>query len=392
MIFIGIDVAKSKHDCCILGVGGEVLKDSFTFANNRRGFDELFSAIQSATQWKQDNEVRVGLEATGHYSTNLEAFIRDSGIEPIILNPLSVNLFRKSQTLRKTKTDKVDARYIAAMLMTLDSSPRTPISYHIEELKVLTRNRSRLVGYRSKLRLSLNRLLDVVFPELSSVVWSCNQKSVYGLLLELPNTKAISGCRIDRLTNILKVASHGKYSRERALIIRQTAADSIGSGSPAMAFEIQQTVRLIQNTQDEIELLDKQIAVLIKATRTPLLTVPGIGCTLAAIILSEIGDITRFETPAQLLAFAGMEPSAYQSGNFNANNTPMVKRGSTYLRWAILQAARLVAMRDKTFKDFLNKKRNEGKHFNVALSHVGKKLIRVIFHMLLTDREFVPQT
>jgi len=393
MVFIGIDVAKNKHDCCILGIGGEVLKDSFTFANNRSGFDELFTAIQSAMQGKQDNEVRVGLEATGHYSTNLVAFIRGSGIEPIILNPLSVNLFRKSQTLRKTKTDKVDARYIAAMLMTLNPSlPRTPISYHIEELKVLTRNRSRLVGYCAKLKLSLTRLLDVVFPELPSIVWSRNQKSVHGLLLELPNARSIANCRIDRLTNILKDASHGRYGRERALVIRKAASDSIGSHSPAMAFEIQQTIRLIQNAQAEIKLLDKQIAIFIKSTKTPLLSVPGIGNTLAAIILSEIGDIRRFETPAQLLAFAGMEPSAYQSGNFNANNTPMVKRGSTYLRWAVLQAARLVAMRDKTFKAFLKKKRNEGKHYNVALSHVGKKLIRVIFHMLLTDRVFIPQT
>lgn len=392
MIFIGIDVAKSKHDCCILGTGGEILKDSFTFANNRIGFEELFTAIQSAIQGNQDSEVRVGLEATGHYSTNLVAFIRDSGIEPIILNPLSVNLFRKSQTLRKTKTDKVDARYIAAMLMSLDSSPRTPISYHIEELKVLTRNRSRLVGYRAKLKLSFTRLLDVVFPELPGIVWSRNQKSVQALLLELPNTEAITSCRIDRLTNVLNGASHGRYGRERAIAIRKAASDSIGSNSPAMAFEIQQTIRLIKNTQEEIGLLDKQIAILIKSTHTPLLTIPGIGCTLAAIILSEIGDISRFETPSQLLAFAGMEPSSYQSGNFNANNTPMVKRGSTYLRWAILQAARLVAMRDKTFKDFLKKKRSEGKHFNVALSHVGKKLIRVIFHMLLTDREFIPQT
>ena len=392
MIFIGIDVAKNKHDCCILGIGGEVLKDSFTFANNRSGFDELFTAIQSSMQGKQDNEVRVGLEATGHYSTNLVAFIRDSGIEPIILNPLSVNLFRKSQTLRKTKTDKVDARFIAAMLMTLNPSPRTPISYHIEELKVLTRNRSRLVGYCAKLKLSLTRLLDVVFPELPGIVWSRNQKSVHGLLLELPNARTIANCRIDRLTNIIKDASHGRYSRDKALIIRQTAAESIGSDSPAMAFEIQQTIRLIQNAQAEIKLLDKQIAIFIKSTKTPLLSVPGIGNTLAAIILSEIGDIHRFETPAQLLAFAGMEPSTYQSGNFNANNTPMVKRGSTYLRWAVLQAARLVAMRDKTFKDFLKKKRNEGKHYNVALSHVGKKLIRVIFHMLITDRVFVPQT
>lgn len=392
MIYVGIDVAKEKHDCCILGPDGELMSDSFTFANNRQGFEELLSAIHKAMQGKSSDEVRAGLESTGHYGTNLVAFLRSSGFEPVVLNPLSVNLFRKSQTLRKTKTDKTDARFIAAMLLTSDASPHASVSYHIEELKVLTRSRARLIGHRSNLRLSLTRLLDVVFPELATIVWSTNQKSVCQLLLELPNPQAIAHCRIDRLTNILSAASRGRYGREKALQIRQTAANSIGSNSPAMAFELQQTIRLIQNVQIELDLLNSRIAAVVDTVQTPLMTIPGIGHTLAAVILAEIGTIERFQTPAQLLAFAGLEPSTFQSGNFSASQTPMVKRGSTYLRWAVLQAARLVAMRDKTFRDYLLKKRQEGKHFNVALSHVGKKLIRVIFHMLQTNRAFVPQT
>lgn len=392
MIYVGIDVAKAKHDCCILGPDGEVLRDSFTFANNRKGFNELLAAIHKALQEKSQDEVRAGLESTGHYSTNLVAFLRSNGYEPVVLNPLSVNLFRKSQTLRKTKTDKADARFIAAMLLTSDASPHASVSYHIEELKVLTRNRSRLVEHRSRLKISLNRLLDTIFPELPALVWSRNQKSIHRLLLELPNPQAIARCRIDRLTNILSEGSHGKYGREKALAIRQAAVDSIGSNSPAMALELQQTIRLIQNIQSEIDWLDGQIAQAVEACQSPLLTIPGIGFTLAGIILAEIGSVERFRTPAQLLAFAGMEPSTFQSGKFNARQTPMVKRGSTYLRWAILQAARLVAMRDRTFRDYLLKKRREGKHFNVALSHVGKKLVRVIFHMLQTNRAFLPQT
>lgn len=391
MIYVGIDVAKEKHDCCILGPNSEILKDSFTFANSKKGFEELITSILTVVPKRKFEEVRVGLESTGHYSTNLVAFIRGNGIEPVIFNPLSVNLFRKSQTLRKTKTDKTDARFIASMLMASDTNPHANVSYHIEELKALTRNRSRMVGYRSKLKISLNRLLDVVFPELASLVWSTNQKSVYSLLLELPNPQTIARCRIDRLTNILQAGSHGHYRREKALLIRQAATDSIGSNSPSLAFELQQTIRLIQNVQTELELLNEQIAVLVDASQTPLLTIPGIGHVLAGIILAEIGAVHRFATPAQLLAFAGMEPSAYQSGKFNASHTPMVKRGSTYLRWAIMQAARLVAMRDKTFADYLKKKRQEGKHFNVALSHVGKKLIRVIFYLLQNNRAFIPQ-
>jgi len=185
MIYVGIDIAKNKHDCCILGMEGQILFDSFTFPNSKSGFQELTSSIQACLQKANEKEVRVGLEATGHYSTNLVAFLRNSGIEPVLFNPLSTNLFRKSQTLRKTKTDKVDARCIASMLRSANSAPHVSVSYHTDELKALTRSRYRLIGYRSKLKISLNRLLDIVFPELAGLVWSTTQKSVYALLLEL---------------------------------------------------------------------------------------------------------------------------------------------------------------------------------------------------------------
>ncbi len=391
MICVGIDVAKDKHDCCILNSDGEIVKDVFTFPNTSDGFEMLYRAITDVIPAANFQHVRIGLEATGHYSVNLVAFIRSRGLEPVVFNPLAINLFRKAQTLRKTKTDKTDARFIAAMLLSQPSSPCAPVSYHISELKVLTRSRSRLVSQRSRLKISLSRLLDVIFPELSSIVWSRNQKSVHALLLELPNPAAIAACHLTRLINILVRGSHGRYGRSKAIGLKALAARSIGSNSPAMAFELQQTIRLILNTQQEIDLLDRQIRAAVDALASPLLTIPGISHTLAAIILAEIGDIARFDSPSKLLAFAGMEPSTYQSGKFNASNTPMVKRGSTYLRWALLQAARLVAMRDKCFRDFLLKKRAEGKHFNVALTHVGKKLVRVIFHMLESGSAFVPQ-
>lgn len=391
MIYVGIDVAKSKHDCCILNSGGEIVKDVFTFPNTADGFDMFYRVITDVIPAADFQYVRIGLEATGHYSINLVAFIRSLGLEPVVFNPLAINLFRKAQTLRKTKTDKTDARFIAAMLLLQPSSPCVPVSYHISELKVLTRSRSRLVSQRSRLKTSLSRLLDVIFPELSDIVWSCNQKSVYTLLLELPNPAFIAACHLTRLTNILLKSSHGRYSRSKAIELKALAARSIGSNSTAMAFELQQTVRLILNVQQEINLLDQQIKLSVDNLASPLLTIPGISHTLAAIIIAEIGDVAHFDSPSKLLAFAGMEPSTYQSGKFNAFHTPMVKRGSTYLRWALLQAARLVAIRDKCFHDFLLKKRAEGKHFNVALTHVGKKLVRVIFHMLETGSAFVPQ-
>lgn len=391
MLFVGIDVAKSKHDCCIINSDGVIYTDSLRIANSKNGFEILYSAILSALDSKDLSNVKIGLESTGHYSTNITNYLYSKGFQVHILNPLATNLFRKAGTLRKTKTDKTDAKVIATMLFTDESKSYSPVSYQISELKSLTRHRYRMIGYRSKLKLSVTRLIDIVFPELPDIFWSIHQNSSYSLLMELPTPKDIRDCHLTKLTNLIYKASHGRYGREKANALRELAFNSIGSSNRSTAFELQQTIRLIQSVQSEIDALDKQIKTIVEELDTPLLTIPGIGYTLAAIMLAEIGDIERFSTPAKLLAFAGMEPSTYQSGNYNASNTPMVKRGSTYLRWAVMQAARLVSMRDTTFATYMAKKRSEGKHFNVARSHVGKKLLRVIFYLLKNNTAFVPQ-
>lgn len=391
MLFVGIDVAKSKHDCCIIDSDGVIHTDSLRIVNSKKGFESLYAAIISILGSKDLDNVKIGLESTGHYSTNIKNYLFSKGFQVHILNPLATNLFRKAGTLRKTKTDKTDAKVIATMLFTDESKSYSPVSYQVSELKSLTRHRYRMIGYRSKLKMSVTRLIDIVFPELPDYVWSIHQNSSYSLLLELPTPKDICDCHLTKLTNLINKASHGKYDKEKAVSLKEVAHNSIGTSSRSTSFELQQTIRLIQSVQSEIDALDKQIKIIVKELDTPLITIPGIGYTLAAIILAEIGDINYFSTPAKLLAFAGMEPSTYQSGNYNSSRTPMVKRGSTYLRWAVMQAARLVSMRDATFAAYMAKKRSEGKHFNVARSHVGKKLLRVIFYLLKNNTAFIPQ-
>lgn len=391
MLFVGIDVAKSKHDCCIIDSDGVIITDSLRISNTKEGFDTLYTSIISALDSSDFSNVKIGLESTGHYSTNITNYLYSKGFSITVLNPLVTNAFRKAGTLRKTKTDKCDAKVIATMLFSDESKSYSPSSYQIQELKSLTRHRYRMIGYRSKLKLSVTRLIDIIFPELPDFVWSIHQASSYQLLLGLPSPEVISTCHLTHLINVLSKASRGKYGREKALQLRELAANSIGSSNRSLTFELQQTIRLIQAVQSEIDTLDKQIKLVVDELNTPLITIPGIGYTIAAIILAEIGDINNFSSPAKLLAFAGMEPSTYQSGKYNASKTPMVKRGSTYLRWAIMQAARLVSMRDSTFATYMAKKRSEGKHFNVAQSHVGKKLIRVIYSLLKNNTAFVPQ-
>lgn len=384
MIYIGIDVAKSKHDCFIVDSNGVVIQDNFTFENSLKGFNLFLSKVPNVDRQK----MKVGLESTGHYSNNLIDFLLRENFPVTLFNPLSTNLYRKAQTLRKTKTDTVDARIIAKMLFTDECNSYSPISYHYQELKSLTRHRHRLVNYRSKLKISVSRLVDIAFPELPSLVWSIHQKSAYALLLEAATTDDIASLHLTKLVNLLKKNSKGKYGREKALAIREAAIHSIGSNRSAFAFELKQTIRLIMSVQEELTLLDKQLKTLMDEMSSPIVTIPGISFRLGSIILAEIGDITKFSSPAKLLAFAGLDPSTHQSGNYYASNARMVKRGSKYLRWALLQAARLVSMRVPEFNEYLHKKQNEGKHYNVALSHTAKKLIRVIFSLLVNNQSF----
>lgn len=389
MIYVGIDVAKDKHDCCILREGGETLT-TFTFSNDKQGFEKLMAEICKFSSASDLSDARIGLESTGHYSINIQNYLLQKRLCVKIYNPLQVNLLRKAQSLRKTKTDKSDSKFLALMLSSDDSKSHSLSVLAISELRILTRNRHRLVGMRTKLKISLSRLITVIFPELPSVVWSANQKSCYAMLLEFPTAKDIANANIIRLTNVLSANSKGKYGREKALQIRELARNSIGLDSRAAGFELRQTIRLIQGLQDEIDILEKEIKAIMKEIASPVLSITGIGYVLGAILVSEIGNIENFQNPGKLLAFAGLEPSQYQSGQYNARKTPMVKRGSTYLRWAFMQAARLVAYRDGTFAAYLEKKLSEGKHFFTALNHVAKKLVRVVFHLMKTGQNFEP--
>jgi transposase len=392
MLYVGIDVSKHKHDCFITNADGEALTDVFAIPNSREGFEELHRRIKSHQRRPSQENTKVGLEATGHYSDNIIGFLRKIGLPPIILNPLRVNLYRKSESLRKTKTDKSDARFIAWMLIVKDPEPHLPSSYHSEELKSLTRHRHRMVKTRSMFKVSYDRLRSIVFPELEGFIKGPVSVTELMLLLELPTAKAIAECHLTRLATLAKTYSHGRRGKEWAKDLKELAKNSIGQHSPAKALEIQQTISQIMSFTNEIDVIDAEIKRLVNESGTSIMTIPGIGYTLAAIILAEVGDIARFATPEKLQAFAGLDPTTYQSGQFTGACNRMVKRGSTYLRWALLQAARLISRFDTTFGEYLSRKIDDGKHYNSAMGHVAKKLIRVIFKLMNTGEAYVART
>ena len=393
MICVGIDVAKDKHDCFILSSEGEVLADVFTIPNNAEGFDTLLKTIHRCS--RPEDKIKVGLEATGHYRYNILGFLLDKGMPTYVINPLLTNLFRKSTSLRRTKTDRIDARTIATMLMSdMDLKSYTDTAYHNEELKSLTRYRFDKVRERAKLKQSVSRLVTILFPELEKLVPSLHTASVYALLSELPGAKQISNVHLVHLKSLLQGASKGRYGRDMATEIRDAARHSVGSVMPAKSLELQHTIRLIRELDAEIDDIEAAIQAMMNELQSPITTIPGIGVRMGAMILAEIGDFSRFDSPDKILAYAGMSPSTYQSGKLSLSGaySHMEKRGSRYLRYALYNATKYVCLWDPTFAAYLAKKRAEGKHYNVAISHTAKKLVRLIYAMEKSGQPYCSAT
>ena len=391
MILVGIDVSKDKHDCFIMNSDGEILFDSFTILNNSNGFENLYQKVLSVET--DFSKIKVGLEATGHYSYNILGFLLDKGLPTYVINPLLSNLYRKSLSLRQTKTDKIDSRMIAYMLVSdVDIQPYSVTSYHNEELKSLTRYRFTKVQERAKLKTSIARLVNILFPELEDMFSSLHIATVYALLREFPGATHIASAHLTRLSNLLASASKGRFGKATAINLKNAAKHSIASSMPAKSLELRHTIQLIDELNSEISEIETEIQKLMDELNSSILTIPGIGYDMGAMILAEIGDLNKFDSPDKILAYAGLSPTTYQSGYFDSSHSKMEKRGSKYLRYALFNATKYVCIWDPTFKEYLAKKRAEGKHYYVALSHAAKKLVRLIYALEKSHTPCMPKT
>lgn len=382
MIVVGIDVSKNKHDIAILNSGGEILLKHLRIPNNREGFNKLQLILSNFIK-DSSEDLRIALEDTGHYSFNIITYLRKCDYQVFSYNPLLIKEFAKSNSLRKTKTDKKDAMTIAQKLLTDFAPERFVADQSIQDLKYLTRHRYRMIKKQSDLKVQYTKVLDLMFPELALAIkgYSTHNQSTYELFKKYPNPQKIQRARLSSIINI------NGMKAETATIIHKLSNDTIGTSSEALEFELLQTIHLIEEFKRILEKIDKKIGILMDQIDSKILSIPGISYGLGSVILAEIRNINNFKNPSQLLAFAGLEPSIYQSGQMD-NEGKMVKRGSSHLRSALIKAARLVARWSPVFSNYLSKKISQGKHYNVAVSHVAKKLVRIIFYLLKTNTSF----
>ena len=382
MVYIGIDIAKFKHFASVVSSDGKVIVKPFPFENSRQGFMKLVEEIENF------QDCLIGLESTGHYAENLIQFLYERNYSVAVINPIQTDSLRDSN-IRKTKTDKIDTMLIVQCLMLKKYSLVSSKNIDLIKLRRLSRFRLEMVQQQTRIKTQLTACLDIVFPELVRFFkGNLHLKAAYALLEKYSSAKTIRSARIDGLTNLLYNNSHGRYSQERAIELKNLAKESVGLDNPAIELQIQCLIKQLRLYQKQIKDIDIGIMTLMEIINSPILTIPGVGYILGAMIISEIDDIKKFSNPSKLLAFSGLDPVVKQSGNFQAEHMKISKRGSTYLRYAIYRVAFLIIYNNETFHNYYISKRAQGKTHRVALGHVCNKLVRIIFKILTDDISF----
>jgi transposase len=387
MFYVGIDIGKTNHEAAILDDSGNLvglaLKIPNAVAGTRKLSDHFSKAGVSA-----DGTV-IGMEATSHYWLVLYSFLVAQGYTVKVINPIVTDAYR-NMSVRKAKTDQIDAVVIARVLRLGEYKEAPTASGKTLALRQLCRFRAYEVDLCSDLKRKAIALLDQIFPEYENLFSDTFGVASREVLLNFSTPEELSQISTRKLANLLDKASKGHFGTEKALEIKDVAAHSLGItiAADAFAFQLRQLLEQIAFIEDQVETLDGEIAAYMKRTDSFITTIPGIGPVLGAVILSEVGDISRFEDAKKLVAYAGIDAAVSQSGDFEGTQMHMSKRGSPYLRRALYTAAVIAAFHDPELSAYYQRLRKRGKHHGVAIGAIARKLCFIIFSVLSENRPF----
>jgi transposase len=379
MIYVGIDISKYKHDCFI------ATKNSiqFSFENNQQGFKTLLDHFQSF----QKQDMIIGLEATGHYGDNLKSFLTSHGYTFMEINPFLVKKFSDSKSLRKLKTDKKDAKLIAEFMTTVDYKAYHHQSYHISALKSLTRWRFKLISFRTSQYNMMTKTLDIIFPEFKPFMNEQGYSDTSLYILKRFTTPSKIAKLKDSHYDALRKRSMGKFSYPKFSKLRLLAAETVGVPQKFQIDKLKSLITYVEKLNEDIKHIESEITWVMKHYPTHFQTIKGIGIITAAIILAEYGEISLFDKSSQMVSYAGLDASIHQSGTISTTGR-LVKRGSKFLRAALINASMTVMIHNPVFYRYYETKKQQGKHHRVALVHLTKKLIRVIHHLEMNKTTF----
>lgn len=384
MYYAGIDVGKRKHAVQLLDSDGNDVGKAHTITNDIEGFSLLQTLLNAA-----DESITIGLEATGHYWLALFSFLDELGFDVTVLNPLQVSAYRRSG-IRKRKTDKDDARWIADYIRVGGRGATPDNSKDLAYLRELTRFRASLTRQIGECKCEIVRILDRIFPEYERLFSDLFIKSSRALLAEAVTPEEFAEFDLTELSELLSRASRGRFGIDKARDVQLAASRSVGVVFLADVLKIQVRCVLEQLSllEDQQQFLDAQIKEFMDSLEQHLTSIPGLGVIGAATILAEIGDVTRFDGPEKLVSYAGIDPTVFESGQFKATENHMSKRGSPVLRLALWQASFRVIKYDPELEEFYRRKRDEGKAHGTALGAVCRKLLHRIYIILKEKRAY----
>ena len=389
MYIIGIDIGKNHHEASIVSPEGKQIGHSLRFATTHKGADSLMSFIFNNIG---NSSCIFGMEATGHYWYPIYSFLKARGYTIYVINPIQSDSLRKMY-IRQTKNDSIDSFLIAEVIRFGQFTTTSMADENILAMRQLCRYRDSVISSRTEIKLRISTIMEQIFPEYEKQFSSLWLSTSMGILEKYLTPENIENAPIDELFEIIKDKSHNKLTMKKAISIREAAADTFGIkiAQDAFSFQLKQLIDRMNFLDKQIEALDCQILEYYEKFDCYLHTIPGIGVIAAATILAEIGDINRFKSSSALVAFAGIDPTVRQSGEFSSTHNHMSKRGSPYLRHAIFLAATTCSFHNSPLNAYYKKKREQGKHHLTATGAVARKLTTIIYAVFRDGKPYEPK-
>jgi transposase len=384
MISVGIDVGKRSHEACLLDTKGCQVGRFFRFQHTRQGMAKLVELLR-----EQPEPCIIAVEATGHYWLAVYHYLLQEGFTVVAVNPLQVHAYRRS-TIRKVKSDQRDAWVIADLLRIGRIRPSYVPGPDIQPLRDLARFRMELVDQVGDAKRRILGVLDKVFPEYESLFSSVFIATSKELLKRAATAEEFAALDLGEITRVVRKASRGHLSLERAERLQQAARTSLGLPylRDAATVELRCLLAQVEFLEAQVKAVEAALERLFCQVSQHLTSIKGIGTISAATIYAEIGDIHRFPTLESLVAYAGIDPTIFSSGEFEGTQRHISKRGSPYLRKALWMAATGARRWNPDLDAFFTKKLREGKSYGAAMGALCRKLLGRIYVILQENRPY----
>ena len=385
MFYLGIDIGKNTHVASLIDENAKVIFKAFSFSNTLDAAESLLQKIKPYC-----DSIEIGMEATGHYWLSIYSFLIEHGFIVHVVNPIQTDGWRKGIEIRKRKTDIIDSVLIADLIRYGNFLETSLSDENTLSLRNLSRFRAYLIESISDLKRKSIAVLDQVFPEYESVFTDIFGQTSKELLKSLNLPSDYENISAEKLDQVLSGITLKKKAKQVIGELSEKASRSFGISfcKETFSFQLKLLIEQICFIEDQVHSVEQEIDNILTQMNSPITTIPGIGRVNAAVILGEIGDINRFSNPAKLVAYAGIDASVSQSGEYIQASGHMSKRGSPYLRKALFQAALIAEFCDPVFHEYYERKRAEGKHHLVATNAVARKLCHTIFAVLKNNTPY----